>query len=202
MSAAVIIRLVGMGRWEPDARGRLRRAALDLYTENGFEQTTVADIAARAGVTERTFFRHFSDKREVLFDGSELLQQSVVDAIASAPASVPPLQTAGAAMEAAASFLQDRRDYARQRAAAIAADPSLQERELFKLAALGAAVAEALRARGVPEPAATLAAETGVTVFKVGFERWLDGSSSDDLVQHIRHTLAQVTALAVVPTEA
>jgi AcrR family transcriptional regulator len=188
-----------MGRWEPDARGRLAGAALALYAERGFDQTTVADIAERAGVTERTFFRYFADKREVLFDGSGALQESVVDSIAAAPASVPPIEAVASAMENTASFFRDRHDYARQRAAVIASNPDLQERELLKLATLGAAAAEALRARGVAEPAASLAAETGVTIFKVGFERWIGDASSADFAQCIRDALAQLRALTIAP---
>jgi AcrR family transcriptional regulator len=184
-----------MGRWEPGARGRLTLAALELYAERGFEQTTVVDIAERAGVTERTFFRYFADKREVLFEGSSALQKHVVDAIAAMPPSSPPIDVAGAAMEGAASLLEQRRDYARQRAAVIAANPSLQERELLKLANLGLAAAEALRRRGVPDPAAGLAAETGITVFKIGFERWIGGTSTGSFAQCIREALDQLKAL-------
>ncbi|MFC4047225.1 TetR/AcrR family transcriptional regulator [Dactylosporangium siamense] len=181
-----------MGRWEPDAKGRLMVAALELYTERGYEQTTVADIAQRAGVTERTFFRHFADKREVLFDGAGTLQETVVTAIATSAAQTA-IEMVGTAMERAAEMMQERRDFARQRAAAIAANPSLQERELLKLAVLGAAAASALRDRGVPEPAATLAAEVGVTVFKVAFERWID--DQPDFPACIRATLEGLRAL-------
>lgn len=184
-----------MGRWKPDARGRLARAALDLYAERGFEQTTVVDIAERAGVTERTFFRYFADKREVLFEGSSALQEYVVGTITSMPPSTAPIDAVGGAMEGAASLLEERRDFARQRAAVIAAKPSLQERELLKLANLGAAAAEALRRRGVPDPVAGLAAETGVTVFKIGFERWIGDASSGSFAQCIREALDQLKAL-------
>ena len=183
-----------MGRWEPDARGRLARAALELYAEAGFEQTTVADIAVRAGVTERTFFRYFADKREVLFDGSSALQQRVVDGVAAAPASLAPVDAVARAFEDAASLLEERRELSRQRAATIAANPSLQERELLKFAALGASVADALRARGVAGPAATLAAQTGVTIFRVGFEKWI-ARSTGDLAQCIRETLEELKTL-------
>jgi AcrR family transcriptional regulator len=184
-----------VGRWEPDARGRLAQAALELYAEAGYEQTTVADIAVRAGVTERTFFRYFADKREVLFDGSGELQRRVLDGVAAAPASLPPVDAAARAFEDAASFLEERREPARTRAATIAANPSLQERELLKLASLGTAVAGALRARGVAEPAATLAAETGVTIFRVGFEKWI-ARSSGTLAGCIGETLDELrTAL-------
>ena len=184
-----------MGRWEPDARGRLVRAALELYAVHGYEQTTVAEIAGRAGVTERTFFRYFADKREVLFEGAGDLQAFVVGAIASASAQVPPIEAVGAAMEGAASLLQGRRDFARQRAAVIAANPGLQERELLKLAALGAAAAEALHHRGIPDPGASLAAETGVTVFKIAFEKWIGDAPSADFARCIREALDQLKAL-------
>ena len=183
-----------MGRWEPDARGRLARAALELYAEAGYEQTTVADIAVRAGVTERTFFRYFADKREVLFDGSGALQQRVVDGVTVAPASLAPVEAVARAFEGAAALLEERRDLSRQRAATIAANPSLQERELLKFASLGVAAADALRARGVAGPAATLAAETGVTIFRVGFEKWIAGSSGY-LARCIRETLGELKTL-------
>lgn len=171
MSGSVITRLMRMGRWTADARGRLQGAALDLFAERGYEQTTVADIAERAGVTERTFYRHYADKREVLFAGSKDLQAAVVASIAAAPEGESPISVACEALTAGGSnFI---RDFSVKRAVAIAANPSLQERELLKLATLGAAVAEALRARGVPAASAAVAAETSMTVFKLAFERWV-----------------------------
>ncbi|GAA3800019.1 TetR family transcriptional regulator [Cellulomonas soli] len=173
-------------------------AALELYAERGFDQTTVQDIAARAGVTERTFFRHFADKREVLFDGSAGLQQTVVDTIAAAPEGTRPLDAVGTAMERAAARLEERRDFARLRASVVAAHPSLHERELLKLAALATAAADALRERGVPALAATLVAETGVTVFRVAFERWVGGVTKD-FAPHIREALAELESQAGAP---
>ena len=168
-----------MTRWLPDARGRLTVAAIALYGERGFEQTTVAEIAERAGVTERTFYRHFSDKREVLFGGSGALQATVIGAIEAAPPGRAPIDVMGDAMASAAALMQPGRDHSRGRAAVIEANPSLQERELLKLATLSAASAEALRGRGVPTLAAAVAAEAGVTVFKLGFERWIADSAAD-----------------------
>jgi AcrR family transcriptional regulator len=184
-----------MSRWEPNARGRLEQAALELYGERGFEQTTVAEIAERAGLTERTFFRYFADKREVLFAGAVTLQESLVSAVASAPESVPPIDAVAAALEAAGLLLQQRREYARQRQAVIAANASLQERELIKLASLAAALAGALRRRGVGEPAASLTAEAGVAVFKIGFERWVTGTGRAELPQLIREALDELKAV-------
>jgi AcrR family transcriptional regulator len=196
MSVAAFTRLPVMGRWEPGADARLQGAALELYAERGFDPTTVADIAARAGVTERTFFRYFADKREVLFAGSDRLQELVVEAVAAAPATATPLEAAGAGVAAAASLLQPRRDFARRRAAVVAANPSLLERELLKLATLSAAVAEALRRRGVAEPRAGLAADAGVTIFRTGFERWITAEPPVDFTQCIRDTLEEFRTLA------
>ncbi|WP_163511141.1 TetR/AcrR family transcriptional regulator [Fodinicola acaciae] len=163
-----------MGRWQPDARGRLIRAAMELFAERGYDRTTAGDIAERAGVTERTFFRHFPDKREVLFDGSATLQKLAYEQIVQTPADASPLDAALAGMVAAGRLLESRpRDFAVSRAALIAGNPSLHERELLKLAALAATTADALRVRGVAEPAASLAAHSAVTVFAVAFERWI-----------------------------
>jgi len=185
-----------MSRWEPDARGRLAQAAMELYRERGYEQTTVAQIAERAGVTERTFFRHFADKREVLFDGSQGLQRRMVAAVEAAPASASPLDALTAALAAAAElFLELPPEFPRQRQEVIAAHPALQERELSKLARLSAALGDALRRRGVAEPAASLTAEAGVAVFRVGFERWISGAADRDLAVVLRESLAELRAL-------
>jgi AcrR family transcriptional regulator len=184
-----------MSRWEPDARGRLERAALELYGERGFEQTTVAEIATRAGLTERTFFRHFADKREVLFAGAGALQDLLVSTLAGTPDSAAPIDAVAAALQAAGALLQERREYARQRQAVIAANAELQERELIKLASLASALAGTLRRRGVPDPAASLAAEAGIAVFKIAFERWTGGTSQPDLPQLIRESLDELKAV-------
>ncbi|ADP81936.1 TetR family transcriptional regulator [Pseudofrankia inefficax] len=165
-----------MGRWEPDARGRMIRAAVELFAERGFEQTTAGDIAERAGVTERTFFRHFADKREVLFDGSKTMVQTAYEAILAAPAELSPLDAALAGIVAGGSLLGEIRDHSVRRSQIIAANPSLQERELLKLAAMTETIAEALRARGIGEPTASLAAHSAVTVFHVAFARWISAT--------------------------
>ncbi len=181
-----------MGRWEPDARGRLEKSALDLYDERGFENTTVAEIAARAGLTERTFFRHFADKREVLFAGASALQDLLVDTVARAPGSATPIDAVASALEAAAALLQERREFSLRRQAVIAANPELQERELIKLARLAGALAEALRRRGVRDPAASLAAEAGIAAFKVAFEWWINETNRRDFPRLIRDSIKQL----------
>lgn len=197
MTVAVIPRTISpMSRWEPNARGRLEEAALDLYTERGFDETTVAEIAERAGLTERTFFRHFTDKREVLFGGQDLLSQLFVDSIACAPDDEPPLEIVGAALAAAGPFFESRHKHARRRQAVIAANPRLQERELIKLSSIASTIAEALRRRGVTDTASTLAAEAGVAVFKVAFDRWLQHGKRDQLPQFIRESLDELRAVS------
>jgi AcrR family transcriptional regulator len=195
MSPTVINYAQAMGRWEPDARGRLERAALELYIERGFEQTTVAEIAKRAGLTERTFFRHFADKREVLFWGAGALQELLVSTVASAPASAAPIDAIAAAVETAGALFQERRESARQRQTVIAANAELQERELIKLASLASAMADALRRRGVADPAASLAAEAGIAVLRIAFERWINETSQRDLPRLIRELFDQLKAV-------
>ncbi len=192
MSVTAIAYHDRMGRWQPDARGRLERAALELYVERGFEQTTVAEIAQRAGLTERTFFRHFADKREVLFAGAHALQDFLVDALARAPESAAPIDAVVAALEAAGPLFEERREYAWQRQAVIAANAELRERELIKLASLGSAMADMLRKRGVGDPAASLTAEVGIAIFKIAFERWVSDAGQSDLPHHIRESLAEL----------
>jgi AcrR family transcriptional regulator len=178
-----------MVRWEPDSRGRLEQAALALYGERGFENTTVAEIAARAGLTERTFFRYFADKREVLFSGAGVLQEVLVSTVVSAPDATAPIDAVIVALEAAGARLEERRESARVRQSIIAANTELQERELIKLATLAAALADALGRRGVPGLEAALTAEAGIAVFKVGFEQWVDESNRRSLPELIRDSL-------------
>ncbi|MFF4160952.1 TetR/AcrR family transcriptional regulator [Streptomyces sp. NPDC001678] len=184
-----------MGRWQPNARGRLAEAAMELFTERGYEQTTVAGIAQRAGLTERTFFRHYADKREVLFGGSGALRELIASTLASLPEAVAPMPAMGAALESVAAEFDERHAYARRRQAVIAANAELRERELIKLASLAATAADALRLRGVGEPAATLAAETGVAVFKVAFERWTASTGRRPLSRFIRESLDELKAV-------
>jgi AcrR family transcriptional regulator len=186
-----------MARWEPNARERLLDAALELFHERGYNRTTVGEIAARAGLTERTFFRYFTDKREVLFGGGRDLEKGIADAIAAAPDDTSPLDVVVGALEAIAVHFPPRRDYrARQRL--IAAHPELRERELIKLASLTTAIADALRTRGVADPAASLTSEAGIAVFKTAFERWVGGTKQHDFATHIRAALDELRAVTAV----
>jgi AcrR family transcriptional regulator len=175
---------------------------MELYAERGYDQTTVAEIAERAGLTERTFFRHFADKREVLFGGSAELQDLLVDEITAAPEDATPIDIVTAALVAAGRVLQERREFAVQRQAVIAANTELQERELIKLAALAAAIADALRQHGVTDPAASLTAEAGIAVFKIAFARWVNSSDQPALPQVIRDCFAELSAVTGSPAKA
>ena len=185
-------------RWEPGARDRLRAAALDLYANRGFEQTTAADIAQSVGLTERTFFRYFADKREVLFGGQDRFKQVFVDGVAAAPEHASALEAVAFALQEAAAFFPDEnRPHSRLRYAIISANPGLQERELLKLAALADVMAGALRARGVAEDQSVLAAETGVTVFNVSYRRWMAEGESRSLGTIEADVLGEMRALTL-----
>jgi AcrR family transcriptional regulator len=186
-----------MVRWEPGARERLQAAAMDLYISRGFEKTTAADIAQAVGLTERTFFRHFTDKREVLFGGQELLEKVFLDGVAAAPQGAAPLDMVASALWAVATFFPvERRDYSRRRQTVISANPALQERELLKLAGLAEMVAGALLARGVPESTARLAAESGLTVFGVAFGKWIAEGEERSFLDIEREVLGELVAMA------
>jgi AcrR family transcriptional regulator len=171
-----------------------------LFATRGFEQTTAAEIAQSVGLTERTFFRHFSDKREVLFYGQHQFLQAFVDGVDAAPPDASPLDVIASALHAAASFFPDeRRPYSRTRQSVIDQNPALQERELHKLAGLAATVAGALRARGIGEPAATLAAESGATVFGIAFAQWIregERRSLPDITSDVLHELLNLNRAA------
>jgi len=186
-----------MGRWQPDAQGRFVRAALELFAEHGFEATTVAEIAARAGLTERTFFRYYTDKREVLFDGQDMFADALVSGIREAPADAAPVDAVAAALVSVGElFPPERHAFARTRQRAIEANPALGERELGKLAASAAAMAQALRDRGVAEPTASLAAELGMVALRVAFARWTAGDGERTLTELMTEALAELRATA------
>ena len=186
-----------MGRWEPNARGRLERAALALFVEHGYDATTVAQIADRAGLTKSTFFRHFADKREVLFGGQDMLTELFSDAVRTAPPSATTAGCLAAALEsAAAAFTPDRHDLAPQRRAVIAANSELQERELLKRARLASAMADALRVRGADDTTARLAAEMGVLAFSTAYARWAAPDNRQPFTQIAHAALRDLQARA------
>ena len=164
-----------MARWEPGARERMVLAAVDLFTEQGYDATTVAQIAERAGVTKSTFFRHFPDKRELLVAGQEMLSRLLAEGIAEAPQTASPLEAVAAGLERASSAMGPmNRELGPRLKAAIAASAELQERDALKSVGLAAAMTNALKARGVPDPFAHLASEMGVLAFKRGYSEWLE----------------------------
>jgi len=170
-----------MPRWEPDARERFVVAALELFTDQGYDETTVAQIAERAGLTRSTFFRHFADKREVLAAGQETLSALLAEGIASAPAGASPFDAVAAGLQnAAAAMTPFNRALGPRVEAAISTSTELQERAVLKRVGMASAMAEALRERGVDDTVAVMAAELGVLSFKVSFEEWTsDGNEAD-----------------------
>ena len=152
---------------------------MELFTEQGFDRTTVAEIAERAGLTKRTFFNHFVDKPEVLFWGHEVLQKVYATSIANAPASAAPIDVLATALQAAAALHEPRPDLIRQRHAVIAANGALREREHLKRATVADTITSALVRRGIAEPVARLLGETGPAVFKVAYDRWVRDDSYD-----------------------
>jgi AcrR family transcriptional regulator len=189
-----------MARWQPGARQRLVVAAVDLFTEQGYDATTVAQIAERAGVTKSTFFRHFSDKRELLVAGQDTLSTLLADGIAEAPASASPLEAVAAGLERASSAMgPTNRELGPRIHAAVAASTELQERDALKSVGMAAAMTTALIDRGVPDPTAHLAGELGVLAFKQGYARWSEGDrdDGDGLAHHALAALEDLRAATV-----
>jgi len=168
-----------MARQEGDARLRLQQAAVELFGERGYDRTTAAEIAARAGVTERTFFRHFPDKREVLFDGEAILREALTASIGNAPDALGPLDTLFRAFRSVRQLLEDNRPFSRPRHEVISGTPALHERELAKMTALADALALALKARGVADLQAILAARAGMAAFVHATISWLENAETD-----------------------
>jgi AcrR family transcriptional regulator len=186
-----------MARWEPNARERLEHAALALFVEHGYDATTVAEIADRAGLTKSTFFRYFADKREVLFGGQDILAGLFADAIEAAGPSATTVDCLGAALESVTVvFTPERHEVAPQRRAAIAANSELQERELLKRARLASAIADALRARRADDTTARLAAEMGVLAFSTAYARWAAPDNRQPFNQIARAALRDLQARA------
>ena len=188
-----------MARWEPNASERLALAALELFAERGYENTTVIDIAQRAGLTKSTFFRHFQDKREVLF-GDGTMNGLLAEAIAAAPATATPLEAVADALDAAGrqAFTPARREFVARRRAVIAANPELQEREALKGLGLTASMIEALGRRGVPDLSACVAAELGALALKIAYERWSDTVNGGDFSEVARRALGEVQAASAL----
>jgi AcrR family transcriptional regulator len=186
-----------MGRWEPGARERLVVAAVDLFTEQGYDATTVAQIAERAGVTKSTFFRYFPDKRELLVAGQETLSRLLTEGIAEAPDKAGPLEAVAAGLERASTSLGPAsRELAPRLKAAVAASSELRERDALKSVGLAAAMTTALVARGVPDVTAALASELGVLAFKRGYAEWAEGdrAGDDDLAGYVLAALDELRA--------
>jgi AcrR family transcriptional regulator len=184
-----------MPRSGEDARRRLQQAALELFRERGYEATTTAEIAAKAGVTERTFFRHFPDKREALFDGEEAFRAALSDAVVAAPEDLTPMGALLWAFRSVERVLEDNRSFSEPRQAVIAQTPALEERMRTKTAGLISAVSAALCRRGVDEGAATLAAQVGMAAFGYAVSAWI-GDPAPGLDAHLTRAFDELHALS------
>lgn len=184
-----------MARWQPNASERLVDAALDLFVDHGYENTTVIQIAERAGLTKSTFFRYFPDKREVLFGGGTMAEQ-IADGITSAPTAASPLEAVTHALEAIGTqtFTSARREFTARRQAVIDANPELQEREALKGLRLTTSMTDALQQRGTPTLAASVAAQLGALAWTIAFERWNDATNREGFGEIARQTLSEVRA--------
>ena len=186
-----------MARWTPATAQRLQKAAMDLFTTRGFDQVTAAQIAEAAGTTERTFFRYFADKRDVLFDFQDAMVQAFVDGVRSAPASATPMQlVAAAARSGAAIFPNGHRGQARTRHGIITSNPALLERERHKSASIASGLRQAMGGRGIDDTTAALAAESTVTIFHLAFTRWLDDATERPLTVIADEIIHLFTGLA------
>jgi AcrR family transcriptional regulator len=188
--------MVFMARWEPNARERLVRAAIDLFAEQGYEATTVNEIAERAGgLTKTTFFRHFSDKREVLFAGQELHSRVLAEAIEALPEPASPLEAVATALDALSeTFGEDRREMGQRLRTVVEKSAELRERAAFKRSVLAEAVVGALHERGVREPSASLAADLGVRAFHGAYARWTESADGRPLKEFAREEFAGLRA--------
>jgi AcrR family transcriptional regulator len=190
----ITVMIVAMPRWDPRAEERLRDAALDLFAEHGYENVTVTQITERAGLTRRTFSRYFTDKRDVLFAGSERLPVVLADAVLRADDSLPPVDALLAALVGTGELLAERVPNAARRRAVVKASPELQERELTKYAAVTDALTSALQQRGATRSTAQLLARTGTAIFQTAFERWTDQPGRASLPARVREAAAELAA--------
>lgn len=188
-----------MPRWEGDAKERLLEAALVLYAEQGYDQTTIEAIAERAGLTKRTFFRHFTDKREVLFGAGGYELGGFANAVLAAPAAAGPLDAVAAGLAALSAQIDGHGQVFARRFRIIRASSELWERQLIKFAAMAGEAAGALRTRGVDDSAAILAAETGLTVLRLASDRWLRNPRKTSLQSLVAEEMARLRALASSP---
>jgi AcrR family transcriptional regulator len=182
-----------MGRWKPDARDRLERAAMELFLEHGFDRVTVPEITTRAGLTTRTFHRHFIDKREVLFADADQFPALASRLVRSAPSHLGPIEVIAHGLPTLAATFEGRLEQVKQRKAVIEGHAGLRERELRKMETLVDAIAEAFRCRGVDDRTAAVVAETAVGVVKVALRRWTESTGQEPLLMTMTDVLNRIS---------
>lgn len=181
-------------------RKRLQWAALELYRKRGYEETTAAEIAAKAGVTERTFFRHFPDKREVLFDGDAAFAEALTSAVRHAAPALGAWAALFFAFDSVKGMFVENRSFSEPRQHVIGSSPALQERAAAKTRMLIGALAQALCERGVPGQQANLAAQVGMATLSHAVAAWLHDDTTD-LGEHIVGAFREVRDLSSASPE-
>jgi AcrR family transcriptional regulator len=181
-----------MGRWEDGTRARLQAAAVALFERQGYGDTTTQEIAAAAGVTQRTFFRHFADKEEVLFGQDDELLSALLAGARGTDPSAAPAAVVRAGLLGLAGTLHPAREKLRLRAAVLRSDAALVGRDLAKQAGWTSALAGVLEERGVAADAARALAGTGAAAFRAAYEEWLADRRPLGLAERFDRVLAQV----------
>lgn len=184
-----------MPRSGADAHRRLQQSALELFRKHGYSGTTAAQIARRAGFTERTFFRHFPDKRDILFDGQARIEAAMVGAVRTAPRELAPMQILRLAIQSTVPVFEENRVFSAMRRAVIDATPVLQEREQGNMAAMMLSVSSALKKKGIEAGTATLAVQIGAVLFSCAIKSW-HSEEAHDLGTHIDRAFAALRRLA------
>lgn len=188
-----------MGRWEPDAQGRLLSAALELFAEHGYEATTTAQIAERAGLTKTTLFRLFSDKREIVFQGQSALVELVRRGVSEAPMGANPSELmAGAIGLLSRAHTEDHRRTGRILDPVLAESPELNERAVFKRFTIASTLEKALADRGVEKREAGILADLGVRAYYSGYELWVASDSPSPLADYVADELSHLEEAATI----
>jgi AcrR family transcriptional regulator len=188
-----------MPRWEHGSEERLKQAAMELFDEQGFEATSAVQIAERARVTSRTFFRYFTDKEEVLFADSGMLGAALVEGIRQAADVGEPLRAVTRTLAGFDWESLGTREAQRRRDAMIASNPGLLERDLIKQQQMADAFSSALRGRGVDTDIAELAAGVGIQIFRTAYRQWLAADDSADLAVLTATAMSRLATIVPAP---
>jgi AcrR family transcriptional regulator len=187
-----------MPRWEQGSAERMKQAAMELFEEQGFEATSAVQIAERARVTTRTFFRYFPDKDEILFADADVLNEALVQELLRTPDLTQPLQAVVRTLTGYDWEKLGSREVLRRRSLMITSNPRLLERDLIKQHQMADGFRQALCERGIDPDIADLAASTGSQIFRTAYRKWLESNDNTDLTA-ITETVLSLLA-TIVPS--